>query len=98
MKELNEYIFAVFNLMRQFHYMGGFNDQLKPYRINKQDKKTINTIYNVYKLYRKNITKRVFIKMIKDLSLTNGKSVITNGVDIAEMLVKNNNITNEHKF
>lgn len=89
MKELNNYIYNVFNLIRQTQ-QSGFLQRPLTYHITKTDKKILNNIYNVYKIYKYGLTKSDFRLIVKDYSLNSGFNIIKAGSEMGQLLEKIN--------
>ena len=89
MEQLNTHIFNVFNMIRQFQQSGFLVRPLK-YRIYHKDKKVLNNIYIVYKLYCYGLSKKDFHKICIDYTTNTGTNIIKSGSDMAELLEKIN--------
>lgn len=85
---IDNYLYSIYDMLRRVHSVGGFNNIHRPYLINKKDRIILNNIYSVYKIYKYNFTKREFRRMASDLSLMNGKNVVSNGLQMAETIEK----------
>lgn len=83
MKEINEYFYKVFDLVYKTKH-SGLLEKPKKYTLNKNDKRILKKIYNVYKLYNCKISKEQFMEMVCDYSIAMNKDIITSGWQIAE--------------
>ena len=87
MEKLNDYIWNVFNLINQ-SLNKGLIEKPKKYRLNKKDKKVLNNIYNLDKLYIKGITPKEFRQISINYSINTGENIITSGLKCSTELKK----------
>lgn len=90
MDRLNEYIFNIFQLLHTCQVKGLIKKPVK-YKINRYDKKVINQIYDVYKIYRWKITRKQFRNMCINYSVSSGINIVKSGNDICVLIEKTNN-------
>lgn len=85
--DLNEYMYNILNLVFTYQTKGLLQKPLK-YRINRNDKRILNKIYDVYKVYEHKITRKEFIKLTINYSVSSGINIIRSGQDVASSFEK----------
>lgn len=87
MKEINEYIYNVLNLVYTYQTKGLLQKPIE-YKLNRHDKKILNKIYDVYHVYKHSITRKEFIKITINYSVSSGINIIRSGSEIANSFEK----------
>lgn len=87
MKEINEYLFNVYNLI-YLNHKSGLLERPKKFHLCKEDKKILNIIWRVYKIYRYSIGKKAFQNIVIDYSLSTKRNIIESGNEVAEEIQK----------
>jgi hypothetical protein len=87
MKELNDYIFNVFNLIKNVKD-NGLLERPKKYKLNRFDKNILINVYDLYKVYKLKITKKQFIDLVIEYSLNTNTNILKSGIEVGENIEK----------
>lgn len=87
MKVLNDYLFNVLKTIQMCQNKGLLKKPLK-YKMNRNDKKVINNIYNIYTMYKYGINKKEFKEMCINYSVNSGINIIKSANDICILIEK----------
>lgn len=87
MEKVNEYVLMVFKMMIKLNN-NGYIRKIRPVEICKQDRKVLNKIFTIYKIYNYQISKRIFRKMVVIHSIISKDNFIISGMKVADRLEK----------
>jgi len=87
MEDLNGYLYNVYNSMSLLNN-NGFIKKVNYIKFNKYDKRVLNKIFSIYKIYKYKINKNIFYRMVGTYSILTNKNFIKSGIDISNYLEK----------
>lgn len=87
MEELNTYIYNVFSLIKVVRDKGLLERPIQ-YKLNKYDRKVLNELYRLYKIYNLKINRKIYINLCIEYSLNTNINIIQSGIEVAENIEK----------
>lgn len=87
MEELNTYIYNVFSLIKVVRDKGLLERPIE-YKLNKYDRKVLNELYILYKIYNLKINRKIYINLCIEYSLNSNINIIKSGIEVAENIEK----------